>query len=331
MSVPASILGFWRGLVRPSPLSASVGVTVLVCLVLAYLLGARPAVLRPALLYTKSHGAWVTHLLEHPPAAARVAVVGASGAQESFDLPTLEQALGEPVLVLTSSSQTSFESLAVADRLPASVEVVLLSVSMNRLLHDEQRLRQFFENPRLGFTSSWEDDAWREELGWERSTWGVPSLDRAEFYLGHLRALPVQALKGRRGRRAMHVYRGRKQARPPAGVAAERVGMFEANHALHEAVFGRLIEGLEGRGKQVILLENPRCLYFTDQPEEPLLHRAYEATLERLVNEHGVASWNLDADADIRCEHFHDGTHLRSREAQVRYAEVLAKRLGGLP
>jgi len=290
-------------------------------------------------------GAALTHALvtaqRAPDRSAHIALVGASSMREAFwHIDTLRDAVAGALEVpdasalgafdLTSGGQALAESLAVLRALPETPHgAVVLGIGPGTLYADRAELQARFEHPTSALAVD-DMNAVARVLGMpERVSTGVYFFDHLQFFVSRPQ-VPVRLAVGAVAPRR-HRYLGRVQwtdERWGERVDALRVG-FERrarDNALVSAHLVALEQTLTHLQRQTqwrpILLEPPlapRAL-----PALAEARRAAHALVAPLAARLGVPLVDLDAEAALVDEDFHDYTHLRSEEAMRRYEKRLA-------
>ena len=318
-----------QGLVEPSALSLVVCFLLLATNIALFLTFAAPEHLRPSWIGNAEDSAWATYFIHHP-GDADIAIVGASGTRESMDQATLADDLGKAPLALTTSSQVSFDTVALAAELPASIDTVVIGLTPNRVLAGMDRVERTFRQPSFGFVSPTEEAEYTTAFGWKRARWGVPAIDRRAFYLLLLKEYPFATLRRRTGKRIEHMYRNKPQRRGVTIDFEERSRSLEQMSPIHFGVYARLIELLRADGKRVVVLQGPSCRTWLGTPEEASIYARYDELMAAFISRTQVPFWNLDAEAGLTCDDFIDPEHLRHAAAQEAYSHVLARRIRAL-
>lgn len=318
---------FFDGLVRPSLTALTTAVLVVVFGLTTFVALARPSMMTPATLLPFDDDGWTTATVMHPPQGVRWAFIGASGTRESIDHGVFAEELGGPFLNLTAPSQTLLGTVALAEKLPSSVETVVIGISANRLSYGPKRLDRIVNQPNIGFYSSLRAEELQREFGRTEPHTGLLAVDRRVFYLYWMERLPRAAIKGFPGTRSVNRYRG-KARKPPTYDVSQRYQMQTEYQAAHLRVLGRLVDRLTEQGRRVVLLASPTCLP-EDNESFAAMEKLYQAGMKEFVAAHEVQFWTLDDAAGLECDHFYDSGHLRNPDAQSRYARVLAARLRG--
>ena len=299
-------------------------------------------------------GAALTHALvtaqREPARSAHVALVGASSMREAFwHIDTLRDSVagaleqpGESTLGafnLTSGGQALGESLVVLGALPETPRgVVVLGIGPGTLFADRTDLQTRFEHPTSALAVD-DMNAVARVLGMpERTATGLYFLDHLQFFVSRPQVPVWLALGAPEPRR--HRYLGRRQwtdERWVERVDALRVGFEQRaqDDALVSAHLVALEQTLTHLQRQTqwrpILLEPP--LAPRARPALTEARSAARARVAPLAARLGVPLVDLDAEAALVDEDFHDFTHLRSEEAMRRYearlAALVARHLSG--
>ncbi|BCS31972.1 hypothetical protein TBR22_A11760 [Luteitalea sp. TBR-22] len=339
------------GLTQVTPLGAFVCVTVVLLGVVAFLTLATPRVLgrlgRTGLAaHSGDYDAIVTAdlhaYLAAPGSELTLVLFGGSTMRASFLEADVVHALHQQgrsarLLKLCTSTQSLWETLALAEHLPARMRgVAAVGVGPSLFSKGPELFGELAAVPRLGLRSAVLDQALESRGHRVGPRTGVYAIDNAAFLVARRQALasrllglsPVPYVDSR--------YTGETKPLTPAAWrkigarVARRYDVMDANWAGNAVVLTRIVRTLEARGLRVLLVETPVNPRFEDEFATTATAARHRGRVEALAGDLGVPYLHLVSAARLEPDDFHDWAHLRARHAARRCADELAARVRAL-
>lgn len=347
---------FLRGVAEPSVLAASVAVATVMALFLAYcvVFGAwfsasplyRYLMTDDLDTYTN-----VTHkvLARQGDAGPAIVVLGTSVTVRCL---AGEVALSEAVHRLTgrrlgtddlaTDAQTSWEMLALVDRLPprdGGVLVIGLSPGVFEFGSGEgqwQSLQALIDAPKLGFVSAALDEAARGAGARVPHRTGIHALDNAGFILSRRRELLTNLIRGGKAYgEPLNAYWYANVNRPEfwqteIADLPKRAALYAANAPLNLAVLERVVARARAVGARgVVVLESPLNPGWNAVPAAQGFFARYRSDLAALAARTGAVLVRATDEAGLIQSDFVDYEgHLGNAAARDRCMGALARGIG---
>jgi hypothetical protein len=338
---------FVEGLTRPSPVAIGLALAfnLLIFAALAIVLTPEFIAARPAGLLAEhpaDYDAFVTSRVIavglQPVEQPVLLILGGSTIRSALLESDLAEGLrdgdlhGIRVIKLCTSRQTLWESLALAEHLPAGARgVVLVGVSPTLLAMGEEELSELARHPRLGIRSQLLDaELHRRGLPVGPRS-GIHLLDNAAFLLPRLGNLLRHARTGSPQEELDSRYVGTRPA--PAAVAsavAERVNRrfddLPANRPSNVVLLDQIVGTIRARTQlQIVLVESPLNPEFVQVNRRQDVVAEHRTQMAEFARARGLTYVLLDDAAALSPADFHDWAHLADRAALRRSADAVLR------
>lgn len=338
---------FLDGLVQPSPLAIGLALSINIVGFAALAL-----LLTPGFLATRPAGLLAEHATDYDAfVTSRVIALGRRTGDEPLFVmlggSTTRAALLESdiadglraeglaelrVVKLCTSRQSLWETLALAENLPAgSRGVVLIGIGPALFATGADDLADLARHPRLGIRSTTLDAEFRRRSLPVGPRSGIYPVDNAPYVLARLDTLLKSLLQDSARQEVDSRYVGMAPAPADQRIAIgervdRRLAEFPVNRSSNLAVLDRIVETIRSRTDlHIVLVEAPLNPEFVQAHRRSELVAEHRAQMSAFARARDIEYVLLNESAALLPADFHDWGHLADRSALRRSADAVLR------